>query len=413
MRKLDAAVILLTIAFVVSMVLPESWAGFLHVGAVPLGAFVFALLCFALTTQLLRKPAAVSHGLMGGLAAVTIITANGFLRGNVETFALKFFVADLFCFFALLAGYALARTLSWEHITQLLSRLTLALSFIIIATYVALIMGVVTSLFDIPGRTVTLSIFNAVGFLIVLLPWVTVSPHWGKTKDGLRNYLLFTTAVLTGLLSATRSLIIVIIVAACLYLVLKKKHFSTGFFLRSVFGASLLLLLLFSGFPLLSTFGLDRLSETLIGEESRFEELNLMWSQISNDLVAGQGIGSRFVSNVIADESPLASAPHIGIATFLMKGGVLMFLGYAVAPLAIAIFVLSSAARPERQRGAAASVIMFIAMSCLSGGYSPLPMFAYGFAMSFMIAREPARAMARFGNMQWARGIQPLQSRIS
>ena len=40
---------------------------------------------------------------------------------------------------------------------------------------------------------------------------------------------------------------------------------------------------------------------------------------------------------------------------------------------------------PAQRRGAAASVIMFVATGCMSGGWSPLALFAYGLAFSSML----------------------------
>jgi hypothetical protein len=148
-------------------------------------------------------------------------------------------------------------------------------------------------------------------------------------------------------------------------------------------GASLLLaLLLASGLPVFETVLFERLATQGVVDESRSTEVSMLWGQISRDVVLGQGMGSRFISDVVVEGDPLASAPHIGILTFLMKGGVLVFAAYAIAPLVRALRVFFSAKSLTIERGAASSMLVYIALSCMSGGWNPIGLFLYGLAAS-------------------------------
>jgi hypothetical protein len=392
MRRADAITTGLVIAFLLSMVIPDYWRDRFHFGEVPLGAIVLAALFSVLLVKLLRKPGAISLGLVGGFVALITTTFLGYFRENIETYSLKFFVADVFCLAALLAGYAVARTQTKESTARMVSWSALAASAAICATYIGLYTGVVIQELDAPGRTVTVSIYYAVAVVLVLLAWSSVSADLKSTTGGWRTYILFATAAGTAMLSATRSTTIEVVLAPVLFLIVKRKQFGRAFLLRATVGAGLLFVLAIWGLPYLGTFVFTRLNDTNLADETRTEELSLWWPQVQDDIIVGQGMGSRFVSNIVAEGSTLASTPHIGIVTFLMKGGILLFLGYAVLPLFFAVSVLLSGNSSETQRGAASSVVMFVCIASLSGGWAPLPMFFYGLAIASMNPERQRRA---------------------
>jgi hypothetical protein len=141
----------------------------------------------------------------------------------------------------------------------------------------------------------------------------------------------------------------------------------------------------------------QRLGNTQGSSEARTIELVLFWAQVSGDLVTGQGMGSRFVSNVIVEGDPLASAPHIGIVTLLMKGGVGAFFAFVILPLFIALKVFFSKRKSRLRRASAGSVLLYVALACQSGGWDPLLMFIYGLAISVMVSgasRHVLRSLA-------------------
>ena len=371
--------------FILSMLIPEVWSDSIHFADVPLGTFVFALLFFALLVQLLMKPGAVTSPIVFlTFGALVFMAVLGFVRGNIENYSFKFYVADIFCFSSLIAGAIIARTQNEAVVARLVSRSALIICGVIVLTYIGLFAGVVTTSFEIEGRTVTGSIFNAIGLLVILLPWATAPAGRAESHGGWRTLAIFGVAIATGLISATRSVIIEVTIAAVCYLILQRNRFGFSFLLRLTGGVAALTLMLYSSLPVLGTFVFQRLSNTNFGDESRFEELSMFWPQVLGDAALGQGMGSRFVSNVIFEGNPLALAPHIGIFTFFMKGGVVMFAAYAIIPAAIAVRILFSGNRQEYQRAAAASTLMFTLLACLSGGWSPLALLAYGLAIGAM-----------------------------
>jgi hypothetical protein len=322
---------------------------------------------------------------------LVFVMVLGYIRGNIEQYSLKFFVADVFCLVSLLSGFLLAGTRRRDEMARFVSRIAVIAAVIIFATYLAIFAGVISPEDAPEGRVFTLSIFNAVGMLVVLFPWASLSTFRTKTRTswrtppGWRTGFLFAAVLATGVLSATRSIILLSVLVGCLYGFLTARRARWLLYLRLSVGLVVLFGLLLSGLPLFEGFVFERLRNTDVQEEARYDELTLWWSQVSEDILIGQGMGSRFVSNVIADGSPLASAPHIGIVTFLMKGGVLMFSAYALLPLILALRAMLSVRLPNEQRGAAASVIAFIGLASLSGGWSPLVLFGYGMALSGML----------------------------
>jgi hypothetical protein len=395
MRTLRKITTGLVMAFFISEMLPDNWRDLIHVAGVPLSAFFLAFLCCTLSVYMLVRPAVVTPWLAAGLFVLGVMSVIGVLRGNVELYTLKFVIADCFYFLAFLCGYALPRALGGTDTAMLVSKIAIIAGVAIILNYVALYLGLVSSNFEIGGRTVTGSIFDAVSPLMILLPWAAVSTDALQTNKNWKAGWLFLVTVLTGLVSATRSILLGAVFLAFLYIVLRWRYLGTIFMLRVVTGFVLLLVMYFAGLLNFGAFAFQRLNETQINEESRWAELALWWPQVKDDIAFGQGMGSRYVSNVITDGSPLSSAPHVGIVTFLMKGGVVLFLVCALLPCIVAVRVLFSSSVSQEQRGAAATVLMFIGLSCLSGGWYSLSLFCYGLGIGSMTLRRKVLS-ARF-----------------
>ena len=366
----------LLIAYVVSMIVPEIWRSTFHLGEVPIAAVIMAALGCVLLLQLLVSPASIESGMVVGAGALALMTVRGYLRGNIDTYTLKFFASDVYSFAAFVSGYALARIRSQSNYVRMIS---LVAAVAVVLTYVALFAGLLTPVFrDNSERFVTMSIFGATGILLILVPLASV------TQSGWQTILMLIILAAASLLSATRTLLLVTILAAMLCMVVRKHRFDGRFLLRSAAVVTLLLMVFLSEESLFNTSVFHRLASTDLGEEARFVELSLFWPQVSDDLLAGQGMGSRFVSNIVIQGNSLASATHVGIVTFLMKGGVIAFLAFAVTPLLVALRMVFSSRHSQLRRGGAASVLIFIALACMSGGWDPLALFGYGLAISVM-----------------------------
>jgi hypothetical protein len=226
---------------------------------------------------------------------------------------------------------------------------------------------------------------------MIMLPWASVSALYKNKKGIARPGWLYLVTVATGFASATRTIIIGSILIALLYFLLKRRRMGVGFIIRFCAATLVGIAIFVSGASRIGNGLFTRLDDTQIQEESRWQEIKLWWPQVNGDLAFGQGMGSRFVSNVVVNGNSLASAPHLGILTFLMKGGVLLFLCCAIFPGLKAVRIILTPSIAESERGAAASVLMFIGLSCLSGGWYPLSLFAYGLAIVSMTPERGKR----------------------
>ena len=380
MPKYNGFTMALVLAYVTVLMIPEVWSAYLHVGDVPLAAIIMAVLSVTVLLQLAARPEKVTAELVLGAVALLLMTVYGFSRGNIGEYSVKFFVFDTYCGVALLTGYALARVQIMGNITRMVSVLVVAATYVIVASYIGLFAGFLEPVLGRESdRFVTSSIYAASALLLIGLPLASIAQSVRKTG------LMVLIAAAASLLSATRSMLIVTIAAALLCCVLRLRHLNCGWVYRASIGVAVTVGLSVSGLSLLDSNVFGRLGTTELGKEARYVELVAFWSQVSDDVVAGQGMGSRFVSNVVVQGNPLASAPHIGIAAFLMKGGVFAFLMFALAPCIASLVVLFSSKRSDLRRGGAASVLVFTAMACLSGGWEPLALFCYGVAISVMV----------------------------
>jgi hypothetical protein len=233
---------------------------------------------------------------------------------------------------------------------------------------------------------------------MILLPWAAVSAKYARKTSFQGPGWLYLTIIATGFLSATRSILIGAALIGLLYFLIKRRRMGTGFILRLCAVLLVALGILVSGFSRFGSNAFRRMEGTQIEQETRWREVELWWPQVKGDIALGQGLGSQFISNVVNNGNPLESALHVGILTFLMKGGILLFLCCAILPLVKAVGTILTPSLSETRRGAAASALMFIALSCISGGWYPLSLFAYGMAICGMMTES------RMSSPQIARG---------
>jgi hypothetical protein len=393
MSRIRAVTTIAVIAYVICMILPEMWTEKLHIGEIPLSSLILACIACLVFVQLFGTPDAISRRLLGGVVALVLMAVCGYVRGNIDTYTLKFFVADVYFFTAFLVGLAFGATRRKEELARIVKWISGIATAGIVLTYIALFTGLLAPSSVVPAdRQVTGSIFVATSVLLIVLPWASVtSSRVDRSQSELKLFVVLGTSAATALLSGTRSLFLLVLFVTTLCWALKPQRLKLRFFVQLLLGLAMAAVLLVSGLPIFETVLFERIATHGIVDETRSMEVSMLWDQLSNDVIWGQGMGSRFISDVVIDGDPLASAPHIGILTFLMKGGVLAFAVYALAPALGALLVFFSSRSLNTQRGAAASILVFIALACMSGGWGPLLLFAYGLAISAAAGDVPRR----------------------
>jgi hypothetical protein len=382
----------LLIAFVLCAMLPDAWIRELHLGEVPFTAVLMAILSCVLIVRQLSNPSGLSFGVLAGTAALVAMIALGCIRGNIGTYSLKFLVADTYCFTGLLAGYAFTRAGGGDKSSQVATRIATIASITIVLTYLGIFSGIIKPMLEMDsGRLVTDSVFEAAGVLLIVLPLASV------VQSGRSTSFMLLTGCAATLLSGTRSLLILTVLAAMVCFVLRPRRIDFKFVLRVAAGLALASVMYVISAARFNSNVFQRLSDTQGSSEARTIELFLFWTQVSGDLVTGQGMGSRFVSNVIVEGNPLASAPHVGIVTLLMKGGISAFLAFVMLPLFVALMVFFSKSQSRLRRAGAGSALLYVALACQSGGWNPLLLFIYGMAISVMVSgasRHVLRSLA-------------------
>jgi hypothetical protein len=364
------------------MLLPDTWSAGLHLGEVPIAAILMAILSCALIVHQLSTPGDLSFGVVAGTAALVAMMALGCFRGNIETFSLKFFMADIYSFTGLLLGYAVVRERGVEGSLQTASQIAVIASITVVTGYLGIFSGLITPMFaENSGRLVTLSIFEATVVLLIILPMASVA------QSGKSTSLMLLIACAATLLSGTRSMLILTVLTGVICLILRPRRVDIRFVMQLTGGVALTVAVYIFSLARFNSNVFQRLASSQGSSESRIIELLLFWGQISDDLTIGQGMGSRFATNVFAGAGgdPLASAPHIGIVTLLMKGGIGAFLAFIVLPLFIAVIVSLSKSQSRLRRAGAGSVLLYLALACQSGGWDPLYLFIYGMAISVTV----------------------------
>jgi O-antigen ligase len=120
----------------------------------------------------------------------------------------------------------------------------------------------------------------------------------------------------------------------------------------------------------------------------RVNEIQWLFEQLGDDYISGWGFGSVFYSTIRYHNRLFESAPHIGIVTPLLKGGLIMAVAFIVIPLAMCLGALRR--RTPEARAAMGCVLVYIVTASLSGGWYPYQtlMFGVGVGMA-TIKRRP------------------------
>jgi hypothetical protein len=119
-------------------------------------------------------------------------------------------------------------------------------------------------------------------------------------------------------------------------------------------------------------------------EELRMVEAEDVLETLRGNELTGLGLGSTFTLSLEdLKEDAQGLAPHIGILTHLLKGGIVVFLAVGLLP---ALLALNRFFLPKRNDAISLSiwggVLVFFVSSCISGGYSQAAMFVYGILIS-------------------------------
>jgi hypothetical protein len=391
-------------AVLVWMVIPEVWTKPVTLGSVPLH-FVFAqLLWISLTLEgLLQKRR--SSGLFWLLLAATgYATARAFFVADRNHWDLKYFVSDLWTVQVFLLAFLWSRRRSISEI-EAVCRVTAAVVIPIVALTIAgLYLDVIKPADqEYSDRLYTSSLWaggSIAQFLWAILFACGSTAERGPAPGGLwRAYLrmcvqlLVPAALLVAVFTATRSLLIVTLImyfAARLSEPMRNTQ-------RSIATVSVLIIFLSLGLGLSSVTRmkgysvLDRFEQADELQSGRGVELQSLFEQLGDDYVSGWGFGSLFYSPIKYQNRLFETAPHVGIVTFLLKGGLIMGVIFVFVPVAMCVRSLWTKAPVAR--AATGCVLVYLTTACMSGGWYPYQMMMFGVGVGMVSLQQRRSAL--------------------
>lgn len=374
---------------------PETVIGKPYLGPVPLYFVVFYFGLLASGVEILTSKQRLPF-LMKGMVGVSILLlVHGILRGH----GLKWMTIDFSSLMGGIAGYYWASQRPIHRILKLWHRLAGLITVLMALTLLGLAYGYVQPAIE-SGRIYVYSLFRSVGFLSIVMPllWAAKSdfpipraPYWVFALPFLTVLCLI---ALTAYYTATRSMLLE---GLCASFFMARITLSKTRGLGVIFFSFLLLLgVTVWDLELLSSMDLgalgDRIRNTGTQEESRFQEILMLFEQMSAyDYLFGMGLGSRFHSIVFVDGTDLALNPHLVIFAYLQKGGIFFFLAAVLIPtLVFGLRLLKPYSSPI-QLGWLSASLMYLIMASLSGGWEFYFTFLYGcsLAMNTTSTRGP------------------------
>jgi hypothetical protein len=376
--------------------LPDVWTQDRHIGPFDLAGSIWGLaaaLCVASVSFHVRQGWVTIVSLLGMCAMI--------LLGVVESYVLGFdlMVYDIIIFAAIPVGAAWAFSTTKSEKRLFMWALYCINWAVLAGTNYLLIHRKIQQ--SAPGpRVFVYSEFYCTWALSVLTPFIYFDKAlWVGKKNVIAQALLVSTILLMALtarVSITRS--VVLQLALCLAIVaaglVKLQKLTVRWLLAAVAGVTLVI-----GFSLTPSAGGSpsfgssnakwslekRFSSTNLTGEERVAELRQVLMLYGGDLFVGRGLGSGFASVTISRKgSNYTTAPHIAVFTLLMKGGVLAFALGIVLPTLWTFKTIIFTDDAELY-ASCAGVLLYVAFSCISGGWLFPFLFSYGFFLSHVL----------------------------
>ena len=387
------------LALLVWNVVPEMWTKPMAIGPLPIPFLltVFLSVSILFESTFYRRRLSVIN--LTVTAAILYSAARGWMVSDRNHWDLKFFIVDLWSMQAFLLGLLWASRRSLSYIAYQLRSLAPTFLAATIFTCIGLLAGVLHPVNgEYSNRLYTSSLWclAIISFLVwPILHYATNDwenprpyrfPKWcfGKANAS----VVLASGIFVAIFTATRNMFIISVVVFLVGRAVEKR-FNTVQTLRLfvvIVSSLVLLVFLASVIRMRGTSVLERLTDTQVKKEQRWEEATGMFNQLGPDVVTGWGIGSRFYSPVQLPAIPLADAPHIGLLVGFLKGGFVIEGIFVILPLVLGIRRLVH--RTPTSCAGAVCVIGFWTLSALSGGWFAYQLFLFGVGIG-LLAKKP------------------------
>jgi hypothetical protein len=310
------------------------------------------------------------------LVSIAIATVAAWPAANATSLTISY---DVTAAGAALAGMVLGLKISVRKVIRVLLTIHCLCAASLVISGALLISGVIRPM-EASDRVYDQSMFFPVTLLAIIQP-VAIDYLVRLRRQTLAWVLWAGTTSLCfafGNMSATRSVILVSSISAIV---------SGARLVRGQTRWFLAVMLLVVGVSLVSTETLSntfsnlstRLANEGYSSGTRIEELQAMFDQLGWRATIGLGIGGAFFSEIVWEGNPdgLDWAPHIAIATPLLKGGLVALCSCVLWPAAIVGLRLLKGTSAAC-RALLTSIGVYLIQASVSGGYHYGPLLILG-----------------------------------
>ncbi|MEQ1945798.1 MAG: hypothetical protein ABL995_01320 [Bryobacteraceae bacterium] len=387
-------------AILLWIALPEIWTRTLTVGPVPLHFFFTQMWWVALMAERFYRQTTPSKYFWLLMLAMTYTSACAVWQSGHNNWDVKYFVSDLWTMQVFVLGMLWARRRTLLQLTAFFRLLGGVLMPLAIGTAAGVYLGFIRPAgSEYSDRLYTSSLWNIA--CVAQFAWPIVgsvhaySNRFAPGQRGIGNTylrncarLMIPVALFIAIFTATRSLLLVSAMVFAFIWAMERKRTSQ----QILIGTVVLLLFLTAGLTLASIIRvkgysvLDRFAQADLASEGRLIELRWMFEQLGDDFLSGWGFGSLFYSTIRYQGRLFETAPHIGIATSLLKGGVFLALVFLVIPVVKCAIGLAN--RTPAAIAAAGCVLVYVVTACLSGGWYPFQTLLFGVGLGISYLRH-------------------------
>jgi hypothetical protein len=332
----------------------------------------------------------------------------GFSNGYPAIDAGRWYQIDCLEFCGYLAGLAWVSNRSDQQICEWFRWIACLLIPLQILSVLGLSMGFLTPL--TPGkRLYSFALFDSNVLLLCLLPFlVRVGKRRGQRDRSLQLLLLaLATVAAGGFISSARSIAIrVCVIAPPVLLLAARERLGKGApraaFMIALGIAAFGVILAVPEGTLSESYLVSRLETTDLSQESRWTELQSIREQIDGKLLTGLGFGSWYSVEKDISTDGRAFAPHIGLFTLVLKGGVFVFLIAMLPPLCVLLhrFVRWNRLDPCARRFTVGALGFFVT-ALTSGGWRFSHLFILGACYAALTRVASTHLPARVGIPKW------------
>lgn len=392
------------IAILVWNATPEMWTKPVTVWSAPLHFAITQGLWLLLVVEKLGRKVPPSKFFWLLLAAIGYTAARAGFANDRNNWDLKYFVIDLWTVQTFVLGFLWSRRRSLTELAKVFQITSGIVIPLVLITTIGLYFGVIKPIDnEYSDRLYTSSLWSAgcvAQFMWPILCACRSAPNeWSRLRTLMAaGYLqacgrfLVSATLFIAMFTATRSLLVVSVVTCAAIWLMEPRRTSQ----QRVVAVVVQISFVGAGLTLASVTKvkgysvIDRFQGADLTGEVRINELQWLFEQLGDDFLSGWGFGSVFYSSIRYHNRQFEAAPHIGIVTPLLKGGLVLTTALIFVPIAMCLAALWR--RSPEARAAAGCVLVYLVTASLSGGWYPYQTLMFGVGVGMASIRRLSRS---------------------